>query len=78
MTHMTPIGSAGAPVERRRFAVTQNAQGFWIARESHGLIEGVFVNQRDAIRFALFESGGGSASVVAGGAVAPLRHSAAA
>jgi hypothetical protein len=78
MTHLNSIGTAREHVQRRRFAVTQNAQGYWIARESRGLIEGVFVNQRDAIRFALFEAGGGLASVVAGGAASSPAHSAAA
>jgi hypothetical protein len=78
MTHLSPIGPAGEHSQRRRFAVTQNTQGYWVARESRGLIEGVFVTQRDAVRFALFEAGGGSASVVAGGAADPTRRSVAA
>lgn len=76
MSPVTPIERPGEHAQRRRFAVTQNARGYWIARESRGLIEGVFVNQRDAIRFALFETGGGSVSVVAGGAAVPVKRNA--
>jgi len=78
MTHMSSIGRNAPHAEWRCFEVTQNSQGYWIARESRGLIEGLFVNQRDAIRFALFEAGGGSASVVAGGAAVPVKPRAAA
>jgi hypothetical protein len=78
MTYMPSIGRNDPHAQRRCFAVTQNSQGYWIVRESHGLVEGVFVNQRNAIRFALFEAGQGSASVVAGGAAVPVKQSAAA
>lgn len=53
----------------RRFTVVQNSRGQWVAREGHGMVEGVFRRQRDAVRFALFECGApGSVVVIAGGA----------
>jgi hypothetical protein len=67
MSHMTSIDGSSDYSGRRHFVVAQNAHGYWVAREERGLIEGVFVNQRDAIRFALFETGNRSVSVVAGG-----------
>ena len=56
---------------RRSFVVTQNPRGQWIARETHGLIEGVFLSQREAIRFALFEAGNRTSIVVVGPSPAP-------
>jgi hypothetical protein len=67
MSHMTSTHRFSDYSGRRHFVVAQNAHGYWVAREERGLIEGVFVNQRDAIRFALFETGNRSASVAAGG-----------
>ena len=53
----------------RQFDVTENAQGLWVAHERHGLVEGVFRTRRDAVRFALFETGSPQSVVVlAGGA----------
>lgn len=62
--HFTPV------IERdRQFDITENARGLWVAHERHGLIEGVFRTQRDAVRFALFETGSpDSVVVIAGGA----------
>ena len=61
--HFTPV------IDRnRQFDVTENAQGLWVAHERHGLVEGVFRTQRDAVRFALFETGNpDSVVVIAGG-----------
>lgn len=56
----------------RTFEVTENAAGLWVAQERHGLGEGVFRTQRDAVRFALFETGNpNSVVVIAGGSNAP-------
>ena len=41
---------------RTSFVVAQNARGYWIARERRGLIEGVFLSQREAINFALLKT----------------------
>jgi hypothetical protein len=68
MTHMARLTHADDHAENRQFVVTQNARGYWVASETRGLIEGVFVSRRDAIRFALFESGNRS-SVIVGGSV---------
>jgi hypothetical protein len=45
------------------FEVTENSRGYWIARDKEGLVGGVFRTQKDALRFALFEVAGDSASV---------------
>ena len=42
--------------DRTSFVVAQNALGYWIARERRGLIEGVFLSQREAINFALLKT----------------------
>jgi hypothetical protein len=40
-----------------------------------GLIEGIFLSQRDAVRFALFETGSpDSVTVIAGGARSRASH----
>jgi hypothetical protein len=57
MTHRSAVPPPVDPGERRRFTITQDDSGRWVAREKQGLIEGVFVDQRAAIRFALFECG---------------------
>jgi len=72
MPHMTSVDRFSDYFGRRHFVVAQNAHGYWVAREERGLIEGVFVNRRDAIRFALFETGSRSVSVVAGGQTTPV------
>jgi hypothetical protein len=60
--HFTP-----AMARHRRFVVWQNPRGQWVAREGAGLIGGVFRSQRDAVRFALFETGSPDFVVVIGG-----------
>lgn len=62
MTYLAPL----SPAEARQFVVVRNAHGYWVARDTHGLIEGVFTDRREAIRFALFEASDRSA-VIAGG-----------
>lgn len=52
----------------RSFVVSQNSRGKWVARETDGMIEGVFHSQRDALRFALYEAGDPrSVAVISGG-----------
>lgn len=59
----------------RRFVVWQNPRGQWVAREGAGLTGGVFRSQRDAVRFALFETGNPkSVVVIAGGARPRAAH----
>jgi hypothetical protein len=51
---------AGEPEDRRAgFTVAMNERGLWVVRECCGLIEGEFVTQGEAIRFALGELGRG-------------------
>jgi hypothetical protein len=60
--HFTPV------VDRHRtFEVADNEQGLWIVHELHGLAEGVFRTRRDAVRFALFETGNPDSVVVISG-----------
>jgi hypothetical protein len=57
----------------RTFEVTENAHGLWVAHERHGLTGGVFRTQRDAVRFALFETGNPDSVVVIAGGNSPPR-----
>ena len=45
------------------FEIAQNGRGYWVAKDTAGLIGGVFRTQKDALRFALFEAAGDSACV---------------
>jgi hypothetical protein len=53
------------PVQRvlREFTIRQDQRGCWIARETHGLLGGVFVSYKAALRFALYEADGDAARV---------------
>ncbi|MGO8920626.1 MAG: hypothetical protein ACLQJR_32435 [Stellaceae bacterium] len=53
--------SAAAP---RCFAVSETADGQWLARERHGAVARVFPTQKAAIHFALFEIGNRPASAL--------------
>jgi len=71
----SPFERAGASLMiRRSFVVVQNARAQRVARDHSGSIEGVFQTQREAIRFALFETGSRSAAVVVDDAVALQQH----
>jgi hypothetical protein len=55
-----------APIPVRmpyHFEIAQDSHGHWIARDKDGLIGGVFLTQKDALRFALFEVNGDSVRV---------------
>jgi len=45
------------------FDIRRSRQGYWTARDRDGLTGGTFLTCKDAIRFALFETGGDSAHV---------------
>jgi hypothetical protein len=45
------------------FDIKRNRRGYWIVRDRSGLSGGTFLTRKDALRFALFESGGDSARV---------------
>ncbi|MBC7830732.1 MAG: hypothetical protein H7Y62_01790 [Hyphomicrobium sp.] len=47
------------------FFLGQNSRGEWVIRELHGRMEGVFTARKEAIRFALYESGSRNPSVIA-------------
>ena len=66
--------SAANPPLRRSFIVAQNERGEWVARERSGVIEGIFLSQREAIRFALFETGSRSAAAIVDDATAFQQH----
>ena len=45
------------------FAVSRNGQGRWVVRDREGLVGGVFLTRKDAVRFALGEVAGDLAYV---------------
>ncbi len=45
------------------FDIKRSSRGYWIVRDRDGLIGGTFLTSKDALRFALFETGGDSARV---------------
>ena len=47
----------------REFTIRRDQRGRWIASETHGLLGGVFVSCKAALRFALYEADGDSARV---------------
>jgi hypothetical protein len=49
---------------RRTFTVGRNRRGRWIARDLDGMIEGVFIDRKTAVRFALFEADGRRSAVI--------------
>jgi hypothetical protein len=72
---MTQLARFAAPANigrRRMFTVGRDRRGRWIARELDGMIEGVFVDRKTAIRFALFEADGHRSAVI----IIPDRESA--
>jgi len=46
------------------FLLGRNARGKWVIKETHGRMEGVFLNRKDALRFAFDESGLADPSVI--------------
>lgn len=46
-----------------RFEITCDAQGHWRVRDQEGLVGGVFLTRKDALRFALGEAAGDPADV---------------
>jgi hypothetical protein len=46
------------------FLLGQNGQGQWVVRELHGLMEGLFADRKDAIRFMFDESGARTPSII--------------
>jgi hypothetical protein len=60
--------SAHATAERAprlcRFVVAQTAQGGWLARDRERHIARTFATRREAIHFALFETGARRAAVL--------------
>lgn len=47
----------------REFTIRRDRRGRWIASETHGLLGGVFLSCKDALRFALYEADGDAARV---------------
>lgn len=58
MAQFVPIAgpSPAHEADHTAFVVAQNARGYWVARERHGLIEGIFLSQGEAIHFALLKT----------------------
>jgi hypothetical protein len=46
------------------FVLGQNGHGQWVIRELHGLMEGLFADRKDAIRFACEECGSRTPSII--------------
>lgn len=46
------------------FLLGQNGHGQWVIREMHGRMEGLFAARKEAIRFALYESGSSNPTVI--------------
>jgi hypothetical protein len=42
----------------REFTIRRDQSGRWIASETHGLLGGVFLSRKEALRFALYEADG--------------------
>jgi len=47
----------------REFTIRRDQRGCWIAHEAHGLLGGVFISRKEALRFALSEADGDAARV---------------
>jgi len=41
------------PQSQAPFLIGRDSRGNWVVRDQHGLCGGIFVNQREALRFAL-------------------------
>lgn len=64
MTQLAHFAASANTCRRRTFTVSCNQRGRWIARDLDGLIEGIFIDKKAAIRFALFETGGRRSAVI--------------
>lgn len=53
MGHFKPLQPLTG--ESHLFLVGQSSHGFWVARDLEGRSEGIFRNQKEAVRFALSE-----------------------
>ena len=47
----------------REFTIRRDQCGRWVASEAHGLLGGVFLSRKEALRFALYEADGDAARV---------------
>ncbi|MES2602997.1 MAG: hypothetical protein V4602_19510 [Pseudomonadota bacterium] len=45
--------------------IGKNSRGQWVAQEQHGLFGGLFISRAAAVRYALFENGHHSESIMA-------------
>ncbi|WP_186417985.1 hypothetical protein [Bosea sp. CS1GBMeth4] len=67
MGQFKPLPLAG---ESHLFLVGQSSRGFWVARDLEGS-EGIFRNQKEAVRFALSEGGHPNAVLISPNGVEP-------
>jgi hypothetical protein len=56
------------------FDIRHDLHGHWIARDRDGLTGGTFLTCQDAVRFALFETGGDASYVHTAAAAAQTRQ----
>jgi hypothetical protein len=64
---MPQLARIAAPVtngRRRILTVSCNRRGQWVARDLDGLIEGIFIDQKTAVHFAVFEADGRRSAVI--------------
>lgn len=57
--------------ESHLFLVGQSSHGLWVARDLEGRSEGIFRNQKEAVRFALAEGGHPNAVLISPNGVEP-------
>ena len=63
---LLPLGA-----ESHLFLVGQSTRGFWVARDLEGRSEGIFRDQKEAMRFALYEGGHANAVLLSPAPVEP-------
>jgi len=68
MGQAKPSAPAG---DSHLFLVGQSRHGYWVARDLEGRSEGIFRNQKDAVRFALSEGGHLNAVLISPNGVEP-------
>jgi hypothetical protein len=55
---------SGSKLNDPIFLLGQNSRGQWVIKDLHGRMEGLFSARKEAIRFALYESGCRNPSVL--------------
>lgn len=61
---MKPVEPASCSPIAPTVFVGRNRRGCWVAREQNGIFGGLFVNRAQAFKYALFENGHHSETIV--------------